>query len=254
VGSKTTLSSNYFDSNKFCWYRFYPSYKTINEIEIEIKSLVNAKAEVYLEESTNSFIYKASLGNGDSKTISLNGYYDPVWVLVTPTASNAYISVQGKAGSSSSYDSSLSSSALSMIIIFSIVGFVMLIALIGLSIFCRYKRRQREMSAFALNSNAIAVSQQQPSPYNPYYGNQNQAMANQTAMQINQGVPQGVQMMTPMPNYPAQNYPMQNYSAQNYPVQNYPAQNVQYMPAQPMMIQPGVPAQGADGKQFSVQA
>ena len=64
---------------------------------------MNANAEVYYESATNSFNYKGSLTSGNSMDVSV-GYYDPVWVLVTPTSSSAYVSVTGTPNvSSSSY-------------------------------------------------------------------------------------------------------------------------------------------------------
>ena len=64
----------------------------------------NANAEVYLESSTNSFTYKGSVSNGGSISVNV-GYYDPVWVLVTPVSSSAYVRITATASSSSTSDS-----------------------------------------------------------------------------------------------------------------------------------------------------
>lgn len=166
------LSSYYFSSSNFCWYRFYPSSSSISSIKIEVNSLTNAQAEVYLEGTTNSFSYITSLSSGGSKTVTLAGSYDPVWVLVTPTSSSAYISLTGTGyTSSSSYSTSTVDSSMILIIVFSIVGFCLLFALTGLMIFLRIRRQRMYMATLAMNSNAqAAVNVAQPSPYNQYAG------------------------------------------------------------------------------------
>ena len=65
-----------------------------------MNSLSNANAEVYLESTTNTYTYKGSVTSGNSLTVSV-GYYDPVWVLITPSSSFAYASITAYASSSS---------------------------------------------------------------------------------------------------------------------------------------------------------
>ena len=101
----STLSSNYFGTNTICWYRFYPSSSSFKFINIKIGDLTNANAEVYLESSSSNYEYKGSLLSGNSLKITI-GSYNPVWVLVTPLSSSAYVSVTGTATISSS-DSSV---------------------------------------------------------------------------------------------------------------------------------------------------
>lgn len=69
----------------------------------------NANAEVYYELSTNYFTYKGSLTSGNSMDVSVS-YYKPVWVLVTPSSSSAYVSITGTPTVSSSSSRTYSSS------------------------------------------------------------------------------------------------------------------------------------------------
>ena len=60
----------------------------------------NANLELYYEDYVNDFTYKGTLSNLD--TVDLNVYYyndsngtfsKSLWILVTPTSSNAYVSI-----------------------------------------------------------------------------------------------------------------------------------------------------------------
>ena len=112
----STLTSNHFGTSTICWYRFYPSSSSFKSINIKIEDLTNANAEVYLESSSNNYEYKGSLSSGNSLKITI-GSNNPVWVLVTPLSSSAYVSITGTA-STSSTDNSISTT---LVISFSIV-------------------------------------------------------------------------------------------------------------------------------------
>ena len=120
-----------------------------------INSLSNANAEVYYESSTNSFSYKGSLTSGKSMNVDVS-YYNPVWVLITPTASNAYASVKASASSSSS--SSSSSTNLTSILVPVFVGGACWIGIIIFIIVWRYIRKRRMMQIY--NSQAANMGLQ----------------------------------------------------------------------------------------------
>ena len=82
--------------------------------------MVNANAEVYYESPTKYYTYKGSLSSGGSMDVSVS-YYDPVWVLVIPSSSSAYVNVT--ATTNNSYSSSSSDdSYLVAIIVPTVVG------------------------------------------------------------------------------------------------------------------------------------
>ena len=56
-----TFESNYFGIDSFCWYRFYPDFVQMRNINIKINSIQNAIAEVYYEEGGNTFEYRGTL-------------------------------------------------------------------------------------------------------------------------------------------------------------------------------------------------
>ena len=73
-------------------------------MNIKINSLRNANAEVYYESTTNTYTYKGTISSGSSMDVSVD-YYDPVWVLITPSSSSAYVSLTVTTNDSySSYD------------------------------------------------------------------------------------------------------------------------------------------------------
>ena len=85
-----------------------------------MSSLFSAKAEVYVEYSNIIYYYQGSINFGESMNITLSSNY-PVWVLVTPSSSNAYVSMT--ASSSPYYYVSSSTLPVLLIVILVIVSF-----------------------------------------------------------------------------------------------------------------------------------
>ena len=171
---------------------------------IKINSLINANAEVYYESSTNDYTYKGSLSSGGSMDVSVS-YYDPVWVLVIPSSSSAYVSVTATTNysySSSSYSSD--DSYLVAIIVPTVVGGTLFIILIVIIIVWSARRRQRMIQY--QNNMAAAVAHpvnSAPQPqlyYPPHQQNYSAGYANQSA----------VVMGTQQPTYPSTSTPRQN--------------------------------------------
>ena len=111
----------------------------------------NANAEVYVETSTNVYSYKGSVTFGNSINTTIDTY-DPVWVLVTPTTSNAYVYITAYASAYSSTSStSLSDEAVAAIVICTICCWCYCIIFIGIFIWRkmieRNKQQQRNQSA-----------------------------------------------------------------------------------------------------------
>ena len=153
----------------------------MSSINIKINSLSNANAEVYLESTTNVYTYKGTLTSGKSMDVSVD-YYDPVWVLITPTSSSAYVSVTGTAsGSYSSSSSSSTDSNLVIILVPTLVGGTFFILLIVFIIVCNIIRRRRLLAAIS-NANAAmahsAAPQPKPTPQLYYPPNQNNSYTN----------------------------------------------------------------------------
>ena len=106
-------------------------------------SLSNANAEVYVETSTNVYSYKGSVTFGNSINTTIDTY-DPVWVLVTPTTSNAYVYITAYASAYSSTSStSLSDGAVAAIVICIFCCWCCCILIIGIIIgFSLVKKNQ----------------------------------------------------------------------------------------------------------------
>ena len=205
---------------------------------IKINSLVNANAEVYYESSTNDYTYKGSLSSGGSMDVSVS-YYDPVWVLVIPSSSSAYVSVTATTNysySSSSYSSD--DSYLVAIIVPTVVGGTILIVFVVLIIVWSAIRRQRMLQY--QNNLAAAVAHpanQAPQLYYQHQQNYSVGYANQSAM------PMGIQQ-------PA--YPNPPTSDQNvYIIEPIPrtSEPVAYGPAAPVSSNSVYVAQGIPASQ-----
>ena len=107
-------------------------------------SLSNAKAEVYVETSTNVFSYQGSVEYEHSinATVDTN---NSVWVLVTPSSSNAYASMTALASpyGSTSSSSSNSDGTVVAIVVGTICGLLCLGLIIGAIVWCLLIKRHR---------------------------------------------------------------------------------------------------------------
>ena len=121
----------YFPTNTVCWYRFTPGVSSIKSIKIEIPSMSNANAEVYTETSTNVFSFQGLVASGNSLNVTIDNK-NSVWVLVNPTANNAYAYVSAYASPYSSKSSSLSGGAIAAIVICILMSWLFHAYLIGI--------------------------------------------------------------------------------------------------------------------------
>ena len=135
--SSITASSNSFSIGTVCWYKFTPDVSSIKSIKVDLMSLQNANAEVYVETSTNEYNYKGTIGSGYSVNATIDAH-DSVWVLITPLASNAYASIITYASpySNEESSSSLSTSTIIVIVASSIGCWCCCIIVIWLTIGC----------------------------------------------------------------------------------------------------------------------
>ena len=180
-GEGVNFHSNYFDTSTYCWYKFEPNNSVLNSINIKINSLSNANAEVYLESMINFYTYKGTLTSGNSMDVSVD-FNDPVWVLITPTSSSAYVSVTGTASELSSSSSSTNSN-LVIILVPTLVGGSFLILLIVFIIVCNIIRRRR-LQAAVNSANAAMAHSASPPPTPQLYNTPNQNYSYTNASQV----------------------------------------------------------------------
>ena len=142
-------------------------------------SLSNAKAEVYVETSTNVFSYQGSVEYEHSINATVDAN-NSVWVLITPSSSNAYASMTALASpyGSTSSSSSNSDGTVMAIVIGTICGLFCLSLIIGAIVWCllikRYRNNKRNQSDDRYIRNQAPVVnnyqyQVQP-PTQPVYG------------------------------------------------------------------------------------
>ena len=195
--------------------------------------MVNANAEVYYESSTNYYTYKGSLSSGGSMDVSVS-YYSPVWVLVIPSSSSAFVNVTATTNYSySSYSSD--DSYLVAIIVPTVVGGTILIVIVVLIIVWSAIRRQRMLQYQSNMAAAVAYhANQAPQLYYPPQQNYSVGYTNQGAVVM------GTQHSTyPFPQTPRQNvYIIEPTPRTSEPIAYGPADPV---PENSVYVAQGVP-------------
>ena len=165
--------------------------------------MTNANAEVYYESTTNSFSYKGSLTSGNSMDVSVSNY-GPVWVLVIPTSSFAYISVTSTPTftyNNSSYSSSSSSSDDSTLVAILVptlaIGFIIIIVIVIIIvkiIIWRIKLSKSDNNE--IDDDAIFTPELAPQLYYPPNHNLNNASARQVPNMM-QPIPHPMPLIQP---------------------------------------------------------
>ena len=91
----------------------------------------NANAEVYTETSTNVFNFQGLVASGNSLNVTIDNK-NSVWVLVNPTANNAYAYVSAYASPYSSKSSSLSEGEIAAMVIWIIISILFHAYILGM--------------------------------------------------------------------------------------------------------------------------